>query len=72
MSTDLSRAQSRLALYYAAEADILERGQSYAIRGRSLTRADIREIRAAIARLEAEVARLENGGGIGRKRLVNK
>lgn len=46
----------RLAAYIQAEAAILSGAQSYAIAGRSITRANLSEITAQIRYLEKEVA----------------
>jgi hypothetical protein len=56
-SEELTRARARLALYYEAEAAILA-SQEYKIGTRSLKRADLVEVRAAIKDLKAEVAEL--------------
>lgn len=42
----------RLQMYYDAEQAILVGGQSYRIGNRTLTRADLAEVRAEIKRLE--------------------
>lgn len=68
----LAQAEAQLALYLAAESDILERGQSYAIRGRSLTRADLGEIREGVSYWQGMVERLDRSGGIQRRRIVNR
>lgn len=46
--------QTRLDAYLAAELQVLK-GQRYSMAGRDLTLADLAEIRAAIARLQAQV-----------------
>lgn len=51
----MSSASDRLAAYLAAELAILGR-QSYTIGDRSLTMADLSEVRRAIAALQKEVA----------------
>jgi hypothetical protein len=66
----LAQAEARLALYLKAEEDILERGQSYAIKGRALTRANLKEISETIQSLQALCERLAGTGGVRRKRLV--
>jgi len=52
---------ARLALYQQAEEDILTGGQSVAINGRSMTRANLPEIRKMIEVLSARVARASSG-----------
>ena len=61
--------KDRLALYYKAEAAILEGAQSYTIGSRHLTRADLAEIRKMINNLEDGVDELEAevSGGSRRK-----
>lgn len=62
----LTRAKTRLDAYYNAEIAILS-GQEYRIGTRSLTRADLGEVREAIKELEALITELEyqaqKGGG---------
>ena len=63
-SITLAEAQETLAAYRAAELKVLE-GQAYSIGGRSMTRANLRDIREGIQFWSAEVARLagsSNGG----------
>ena len=59
MST-ISDLQTKLAKYEAAETAILDGAQSYSINGRSLSRANLAEIREAIEYLEARIERLSN------------
>jgi len=68
----LAEAEAQLTLYLAEEADILERGQSYAIRGRSMTRADLAAIRDGISYWQGMVERLARSGGIQRRRVICK
>lgn len=63
------RLKKRLELYYECEEKILQ-GQSYTIGSRSLSRADLSEVRAAIQRMEAELNTLETRGN--RKRAVKR
>ena len=65
----LETYKTRLELYYKAEAAILEGAQSYTIGSRTLTRADLAEIRKMITTLEAGVDELESltSGGSRRK-----
>lgn len=61
----LAEAEAALAAWDAA-LRAAARGQSYSIEGRSLTRADVPEIRRTIDWLEARIARLQraaNGRG---------
>ena len=44
----LAQAEARLAEYLAAEAALLAGGQSYAIKDRQFTRADMRQIQDGI------------------------
>lgn len=68
-TTTLVELKERLALYTTAEAAVLK-SQSYTIKDRTLTRADLREIRRAIKDLRAEIERLERGGGIRLSRVI--
>lgn len=58
----LERYRRRLEMYYAAEEAVLL-NQEYRIGTRSLKRADLSAIRAAIKDLENQVAALETTGG---------
>lgn len=58
----LERYRRRLDMYYAAEEAVLS-GQEYHIGTRSLKRADLAAIRAAIDELEAVISDLEAAGG---------
>jgi outer membrane murein-binding lipoprotein Lpp len=61
----LEKAKQRLDAYYEAEMAVLA-GQEYKIGTRSLTRANLEEIRAAIDNLEKQVDQLTaavNGKG---------
>lgn len=62
----LDTYRSRLMQYYAAEEKILE-GQSYSIGSRSLTRANLSEVRKMINELESKISALENRGTTKRK-----
>lgn len=62
----LVQAEQRLADYMAAEEKVLS-GQAYSIAGRSLTRANIKEIREGIDYWNAKVATL-NAAAFGRGR----
>lgn len=66
----LDRAKKRLDAYYEAEISVLA-GQSYKIGTRSLTRADLVEIRKAIKELENQVQELSSQvAGKGRRKAV--
>lgn len=52
--------KERLNSYYEAEIAILT-SQSYTIGSRTLTRANLAEVRNAIRELEAEIRKLESG-----------
>lgn len=54
-------AQARLSEYLAAEAAVLS-NQAYTIAGRSLTRANLREIREGVEYWDRVVNRLARGG----------
>lgn len=58
-SEQLTIAKSRLAAYYDAEMAVLS-GQAYTIGTRSLTRANLAEIRKAISELEKQVEELKS------------
>lgn len=58
----INRYKKRLDMYYAAEEAVLL-NQEYRIGTRSLKRADLSAIRAAIDELEDEIAALEDSGG---------
>lgn len=64
-SIRLEKVETRLNAYYDAEIAILS-GQEYKIGSKSLKRADLGQIRAAISELEKakdELTALENNGG---------
>lgn len=63
-SAELTQAQTMLAAYIAAEQAVLT-GQSYTIGQRSLTRANLSEIRKGRNDWQAAVNRLVNGSGQG-------
>lgn len=61
----LTKTRSRLSAYYESELAVLS-GQAYTMGSRSLTRANLAEIRSAIKELEQQVRELESiaaGGG---------
>ncbi|HOV79375.1 MAG TPA: DUF6148 family protein [Bacillota bacterium] len=55
----LQKAKERLSVYYEAELAVLA-GQEYRIGTRTMRRADLQEIRAAISALEKQVKQLED------------
>ncbi len=57
----LAQAEAKLTIWLAAE-DRVAAGQSYSISGRSLTRADLSQIRETIDYWETKVRRLSRGG----------
>ena len=57
-----SEIQERLALYKAAEKKILEGNQSWSVKGKSFTKADLPAIQMEIRRLEQQLAMANNGG----------
>lgn len=63
---DLSKLQADLAKYEAARDAILL-GQAYEVAGRKLTRANLRDVEAAITSLEQRIAIAKSGG-----RLVSR
>lgn len=63
----LAIAQERLDAYLAAELAVLS-GQKYEIAGRSLQRADLREIRAGITQWDSRVKTLTQQAA-GRRRV---
>ncbi|MCI8535494.1 MAG: hypothetical protein HFG68_07960 [Hungatella sp.] len=58
----LERYKKRLSMYYEAEEAVLL-NQEYTIGSRSLKRADLSTIRAAIKDLEGQIELLESSGG---------
>ena len=67
VSDRLAKAKERLTAYYEAEMKVLS-GQAFKIGTRSLTRADLAEIRVAITNLENSVEELTaQAAGRGRR-----
>ena len=56
----LKKKKNRLEMYYQAEEAILGGAQSYSLGTRSLTRANLADIRTMIDKLENEVSELES------------
>jgi hypothetical protein len=73
LSDKLIRYNTRLALYIAAETQILEGAQSYTMINRTLTRADLDTIADKIEKLENKIIKIENAminRGIPVQRIV--
>ena len=66
----LASNKERLLQYMQAESQILKGAQSYSISDRTLTRADLKEIRMTIKDLQKEIMNLERGGNIRIQRVV--
>ena len=64
ISEYLTQTKTRLALYITAEQKVLL-GQSYSIGNRTLTRADLEEIRMEITNLSKLCLKLTRGNGRG-------
>jgi hypothetical protein len=62
----LEELQQELAEVNAAISAVLSGAQSYTIGSRSLTRANLAELRNMRAELLEEIALIENGGSFGR------
>ncbi len=56
----LKKKKNRLEMYYQAEEAILGGAQSYSLGTRSLTRANLADIRTMIDKLEDEISELES------------
>lgn len=73
IATQIAQTQERLTLYIAAEQSVLQ-GQAYSISGangsRSLTKADLSEIRKAIIDLNNKLNTLNSGNKIRIQRIV--
>jgi len=68
-SMTLTQRKSLLRDYIAAERAVLL-GQSYTIKDRALTRADLKWIQQGRKELEKEINQLEAGGSIRTKRIL--
>ena len=68
-SMTLTEVKERLAAYLAAEVSILK-SQSYTIKDRTLTRADLRYVQAEIRRLQTLVDQMEAGGSARVRRVI--
>jgi hypothetical protein len=69
LSEQITELEQRRALYVLAEAAILS-GQAYSIGNRSLTRADLKEVRKAIDDLNKQLNVLRRGNQITQHRVV--
>ncbi|MFA6575126.1 MAG: DUF6148 family protein [Nocardioides sp.] len=63
----LAQAEAKLTLWMAAEDAVANRGQAYSIEGRSLSRANLAEIRDAIDYWDRKVNELTAVAGRGRR-----
>lgn len=70
LAEQIEAAETRLALYIAAEAAILGGSQSYSIGNRSLTRANLDFISRRIDQINAQLIRLGRGNQITAHRVV--
>jgi len=66
----ITEAETRRAQYILAERHLTTGGQAYSIGNRSLTRADLKEIRRAIKDLDSELVTLRRGNQITMQRVV--
>ena len=70
LKTRIERVKKSLDMYYEAELAVLS-AQSYSVGSRSLTRANLSEIRAAIKEYENLLENLENQlNGRGRNLII--
>lgn len=58
----LAQAEAQLAAWLQASTDVAQRGQSYSIQGRSLSRADLSEITRQITYWDNMVKKLSVSG----------
>ncbi len=65
----LEMAKQRLEQYYRAETAILS-SQSYSIGGKSLTRANLKEVQQMIETLENQILNLQNQSKVRKTRRV--
>lgn len=68
----LPEVNAQIDLVNTAISDILTHGVSQAMRGRSLSRENLKELREHLAWLQGEKARLEGGSGVRRWRGVSR
>jgi hypothetical protein len=69
MAIDLVEAREMLALYIKAEKHILQ-GQSYTIKDRTLTRADLATVARERKRWQSIVDSAVNGGSVRVRRVI--
>ncbi len=67
--TEEERLNERLKAYYSAEMAVLS-SQSYSVGGKTLTRANLAEIRATIEKLENKLKQIENYKRNGKTKRV--
>lgn len=67
MSAVLEELKRRRKLYLDAEEAILVAGQDYKIGGRTFTRANLKEIKSMIDRLEIRISQLDPSSSGGRR-----
>lgn len=60
LKTRIDKYKARLEMYYKAEEAILDGAQQYSIGSRSLTRANLGDIRTMISTLEDEIDSMES------------
>ena len=68
----LAMVQADIATTRTAINDILTKGSSQSMRGRTLTRADLGQLRAHLQYLTDEEARLDRGGSRSRRAVLNR
>lgn len=69
-SMTLVEAQQLLSLYIACEKAILQGSQSYTIKDRTYTRADLGIVSRERARLQGIVNSIQNGGSMRVRRIL--
>jgi len=69
-SMTLAQAQELLNLYMAAEKAILQGAQSYTIKDRTYTRADLATVSRERARLQGIVNSINSGGSMRVRRVL--
>lgn len=57
----LAQAEAKLATWLACEEAIAEKGQSYTVGQRTFTRANLKEVREAVAHWDGKVKELDRG-----------
>ncbi len=69
-AVSLTEARNMLALYLEAERAILRGAQSYTIKDRTFTRADLSDVTRGRKDWETRVTALERGGTINVRRVL--